>query len=194
MSVDGGRVRAFVALGLPDAVREALAAEQQALRGALGRASWTRPEGIHLTLHFLGDLTADEVAALGDALPGACADVAPFEVAVTGLGVFPQPRRPRVLWAGIEAPPALAALHAATADALRACGLPVEGRRFRPHLTLARFRQRLSRQGLSSLVAILEEDRGGYGRFGADRVRLYRSELLPGGARYTVLHEARLGG
>jgi len=188
-------LRAFVAVPLPEGVRAALAAEQQTLRDELPGARWTRPAGIHLTLHFLGDVAPDVIEALGGALGEECAAVAPFELAVGGLGVFPGPRRPRVLWAGVAAPEGLQDLHRAAGVALRRCGLKPERRRFHPHLTLARFRSRLSRQGLSTLGRILDQEgRGQAGRFRVEAVHLYRSELLPSGARYTVLHEAPLGG
>jgi RNA 2',3'-cyclic 3'-phosphodiesterase len=186
-------VRAFLAVDLPAAIRDALARQQDALRGSL-RASWSLPEGMHLTLHFLGEIPAEQADAVGRALTDECGGLPPLEVTVAGLGVFPNARRPRVLWAGVQAPPALEALHAAAGAAVRDAGLEIDLRRYHPHLTLARFRKPLPRQGLSTLTTMLDQDRNGYGRFEAQAVRLYRSELLPAGARYTVLHEVILGG
>ena len=185
-------LRCFVALVLPDDVKAALAAQQQRLRSDLP-ASWSRSETIHLTLHFLGDLAplqADRVAA---ALARTCADHAPFRMLARGLGVFPDPRRPRVLWAGLVAADPSVYLRQALCDPLVACGVKVDPKAYHPHLTLARFRKSLGRQCLSLLGSILRDEQRNYGTVPVEEVRLYRSELLPSGARHTVLSTAALG-
>src|SRR5207248_1409265 len=120
--------------------------QQAAIRAALAQApsrdreiNWTRPEGIHLTLKFLGE--TDRVDQVIEALQG----IGPFEkffVEVKGFGFFPDARRPRVLWTGIEAPPALAELAGRVETAMEKLGFPPEQRPFTPHLTLARFQSR----------------------------------------------------
>ncbi len=187
-------LRAFVAVELPAEVRDALAREQRRLREDLPGARWVRPEGIHLTLHFLGEIRAELVPALEREIAAAVAPSPAFAVRLRGRGVFPSPRRPRVLWIGVDGSGGLEDLQRDTGAALARCGLAPERRPFRPHLTLARFRRPPGRQTLSSLRRILAAPAGCGGEFTADTAALLRSELLPRGARYTILARARLGG
>ncbi|MDI7277312.1 MAG: RNA 2',3'-cyclic phosphodiesterase, partial [Anaerolineae bacterium] len=134
-------VRTFVAIELDVDLRTTLGELQGRLRRAplarLGR--WVAPEGIHLTLKFLGNVPAGRVPELGEALRRACARIAPFEIAIAGLGCFPSYQRPRVLWVGVEEPTgSLERLYSAVERELERVGFRPEGRPFTPHLTLAR--------------------------------------------------------
>src|SRR5512134_624706 len=102
MSGEGGKLRLFIAIALPDDIKARLAALQRELREGLGRSSisWTRPENLHLTLRFLGDISSDRIDDLTAALAAAAASQAPLNLTVAGLGCFPSSRRPRILWAG----------------------------------------------------------------------------------------------
>jgi 2'-5' RNA ligase len=175
---------------LPDAVRARLAEAAADLRGRAPGWSWVRPENLHLTLRFLGGLDAPAIAAAGEALAVAAGGIAPFELHLGGLGGFPAPRTPRVVWAGVVAgAEALGRLHAAVERELAARGIPPEGRAYHGHVTLARARDP---RGGRSLGAAL----GGtaaFGGFTVERLHLMRSELDPRGARYSVLAEATLG-
>jgi 2'-5' RNA ligase len=175
-------VRAFIAIGLPEDLRAELAARQEEFRSALsssrGRdsgARWALPEGIHLTLKFLGEISdakASQVAtglvSLG-AFPG-------FTVEVRGFGFFPDSRRPRVFWAGVLAPPALAALAGRIETAMANLGFPPEGRSFSPHLTLARLK---SPQPVLESIA-RESAARALGRFVVSEFALFESKLSPG--------------
>jgi RNA 2',3'-cyclic 3'-phosphodiesterase len=180
-------MRVFVAIDLSDSVRAALARAQAKLRGACAHNSdirWTRPEGIHITLKFLGEISADHVPALAAALQG----VGPFErfsVEVKGFGFFPDARHPRVLWAGVDAPPALRELAERVDAALSKLDFPPEDRLFRPHLTLARFR---AQRPEPALEAALEElSSTSLGCFDVVEYFLFESRLLPSGAEYNKL-------
>jgi RNA 2',3'-cyclic 3'-phosphodiesterase len=180
-------MRVFVAIDLPESVRAALARAQARLRAACARnpgIRWTRPEGLHITLKFLGEISADHVPALAAALQG----VGPFEkfsVEVKGFGFFPDARHPRVLWAGIDAPPALRSLAERVDAALSKLDFPPEDRPFRPHLTLARFR---AQRPEPALEAALEElSSTSLGCFDAAEYFLFESRLRPGGAEYNKL-------
>jgi 2'-5' RNA ligase len=175
-------MRVFVAIDLADNVRQRLTSEQAQLRVKCGRSRgihWTRPEGWHLTLKFLGEIEPEQVKAVAAALV-ALPPFPAFEIDVKGFGFFPDARRPRVFWAGLDAPPALAELAGRVESALEPLGFERETRPFRPHLTLAR---------LDGLDPILEAavpllPRTSLGRFEVREYFLFESRLYPGGAEY----------
>lgn len=180
-------MRAFIAIDLPEAIHAALSEKQRAFRAACPEARWTRPEGIHLTLKFLGEISDVQVKQVTEALAG-LGGLEVFEIEVKGFGFFPDARRPRVFWAGLEAPPALAELAARVEGAMEPLGFPREQRPFRPHLTLARFNTPRPQPALQELLG---QDVGGVreppllGRFEVSEFFLYESKLSPHGAEYS---------
>lgn len=187
-------IRAFLALDHPEEIRRGLVRVQEKLRRSLyGEIRWVRPEGIHLTLKFLGDVPESGIAAIAAAVSGAAAGVAPFSLAVGGPGVFPDPRRPRVLWLGLTGETErLARFQRGIDRALESLGFAAEERPFQPHLTLARIK---SAQGLSGLQALLDKRESlALGGYRAAGLSLYRSELTPHGAIYTPLRAFPLAG
>ena len=145
-------MRAFIAIDLPEPLHAALAEAQQSFRSACRDARWTRPEGIHLTLKFLGEISDAQTKQVVEAL----AQMGPFEpfpVEVKGFGFFPQAHRPRVFWAGVAAPPALAELAARVESRMEKIGFAREDRAFSPHLTLARFQVPRPQPALEAAVA-----------------------------------------
>ena len=178
-------MRLFVALDVPSAVRATLSELSAELRKLCPRARWTRLEGVHVTLKFIGEIRDDLVENVRAVLEG-IHGFRPIAMQFAGLGFFPSPRRPRVFWAGIHADPALGQLAATIETSLERLGIPAEKRAFQPHLTLARFE---SPQGAGKLLEAA--DRIGNREFGhsvASEFYLYRSVLKPGGAEYTRLH------
>lgn len=139
-----GRLRLFVALDLPAGAKAALAASCKELQGLLPAGMrWVNPAGIHLTLKFLGAVEAGRVDALLAALRSAAAagDQPPFPLHLDGLGVFPNRREPRVIWAGVGGDlDRLAKMQRRVEQAMARLGFPEESRAFRPHLTLGRVR------------------------------------------------------
>ncbi len=132
-------MRAFLAVPLPAAVRDACAALQAKWYAAGVRARWTPPENLHITLHFLGDIANDAPARLAPRFAPAILRVHAARIAVRGTGAFPDSRRPRVLWAGIDDPAhCLAALHTATAQVLAQHAISVDALPYTPHVTLGR--------------------------------------------------------
>lgn len=180
-------MRAFIAIDLPEAIHAALREKQATFRAVCPQANWARPEGIHLTLKFLGEISEVQVKQVSDAL-SALGQFEAFEIEVKGFGFFPDARRPRVFWAGLEAPPALAELAARVETALGALGFPREPRPFTPHLTLARFKIPRPQTALQKL---LEQEVGTVGeppllgRFGVSEFFLFESKLSPRGAEYS---------
>lgn len=183
------RLRAFLAVPLPDEVRRRARQVQEALSAPLPGVRWVRPEGMHLTLRFFGEAdeeTLDRVGAIMLSVGRLCA---PFQVDVVGAGAFPSPGRPRVFWLGIGGSEPLLALHALLEERLEGAGIPGEGRPFHPHLTLGRARFRLP-----PAQAALEPYQNLYcGTVPVDRIVLYESRLQPSGAVYLPLQTAALG-
>jgi 2'-5' RNA ligase len=150
---------------------------------------WTRPDSIHLTLQFLGDILPDQVEAVADALRDACAGRAPFAFELSGAGVFPSLNRPRVVWVGVVEPSgALAALQQHVVRALAPLGFSPEERGFTPHLTIGRAARDAGRRDLAALGALVARASiGSLGRVAVDHVNLMKSDLKPDGAVYTPL-------
>ncbi|HEX5411948.1 MAG TPA: RNA 2',3'-cyclic phosphodiesterase [Terriglobia bacterium] len=174
-------MRAFIAIELPAFIREALAREQARFSTVATDARWTRPEGIHLTLKFLGEISDRQQAQVKDAL-GRMESFEKFTVRVHGLGFFPNAKSPRVFWAGVEAPPDLARLAAQVDSAMAHLGFPPGDRPFKPHLTLARFKAPRPQRDLEAQVA--SEDIPTLGSFEVSEFFLWQSRLRPGGAEY----------
>ena len=178
-------VRTFVAVDLEPRVRAAIGELQAGLRHHVAGIRFLRPEGIHLTLRFLGQTTPDQVERLGSTLAAAAAACPPGEARLAGLGTFPEAGRPRVLWLGLEIPPPLLELQKACERAARAAGFEREDRPFRAHLTLGRWRER------ASLAELPPAD---LGLARLDTLVLFRSDLRPDGAVYSPIHRFSLSG
>jgi RNA 2',3'-cyclic 3'-phosphodiesterase len=183
-------MRLFVALELPGAVRAALA-QQIALWKPLCRAAlWARAEGMHVTLKFIGQAIADaEKLAPALAALATVRSAEPVDIRYRGIGFFPQARRPRVMWCGIEATSNLAPLVADIERSLEPLGIPREERAFVPHLTLARFK---SPAGVGTLARQAEEFAGHeFGLSQETQFHLFESKLKAGGAEYRKIESFR---
>lgn len=190
-------IRCFVAVELDDPLRRALADVQRRIRGGLDKAlgpdsrvQWVRPESVHVTLKFLGDVEESRIPDLDAALRRIAAAHPVGTVEVAGLGVFPDARNPRVLWVGLREGSALIVRLAEAVDrAMSEVGFPPESRPFSPHLTLARIKEggravgrALESQGLLTDSSVL-------GRLSVGALALMRSDLRPSGAVYARLAE-----
>ncbi len=189
-------VRAFIAVELPSNARRVLGRLVESLRGQdLQCLRLVNPDGIHLTLKFLGQVPVPRLHAVADAMNRAAAGAVPFEIELQGLGGFPNLEAPRVLWVGIGGNPAPLAELAGTIDGeLTRLGFPPESRPFAPHLTLARVREGTPRdqrrRAGDALGQFAGQERAHLPVAG---ISLMRSVLLPEGAHYTPLHHAALG-
>jgi 2'-5' RNA ligase len=177
-------VRLFVALEIPSAVRENLAALLESLRAVSSQTRWVRPENLHVTLKFMGEVPETKLAATRSVLAGVRSDQ-PVTVDFRGLGFFPNEKRPRVFWAGIEASPNLKTLAADIESVVEKLGIPREQRPFSPHLTLARFEPPGLPEKLRS--AIQENAAREFGSLRTNQYHLIESKLKPSGAEYTTL-------
>ncbi len=197
MTTPGERIRSFIAIPVPSAGQQALEDAAKRLDSDFGGSvRWVPPDGIHLTLKFMGDIQAEMVDLVLKALPPVTARFSPFELAISGLGVFPNPRRPRVLWAGVHGDlETLSALQLAVDDAVGNLGLPKEQRAFSPHLTLGRVRRDVPEGQLRKIGQVVSEgELSGAPAWTADTVHLMRTELDPAGARHYLVGSASIGG
>jgi RNA 2',3'-cyclic 3'-phosphodiesterase len=182
-------IRLFTALGLPDDLRTRLAA----LQGGIDAARWVAPHNLHITLRFIGEVPEDRAHDIAAALDGIRTGA--FTVTVAGAGRFGNDSRTRALWAGVERTDALVALHEKIDRALIGAGLPPEGRKYTPHVTLARFSAGQSsgrsrgRDPSAGCVLQWLEAQGGFFAvpFQAREFILYESHLGRRGADYVPL-------
>jgi 2'-5' RNA ligase len=180
-------MRLFVAIDLSDAARRAIAVEQERLAEVLGPSSslkWVRPDHMHLTLAFLGEIEETRAAAVIDVMGKNIDEAQPFAIAIAGLGVFPPHGAPRVLWVGLSTGAREAIeLQRHVVDRLSRIGVTLEERAFHPHLTLARWRQ--ARPADRGRVAAAERGLE-VARVEVDAVTLYQSRLSSAGLTHTV--------
>jgi RNA 2',3'-cyclic 3'-phosphodiesterase len=184
-------VRLFVAINLPADVRRRAYEAAAPLRAAAPRAAWVAEENLHLTLKFLRDVSEEVAAGLIESLGAVAGRSRALSLEFTEFGAFPSLRRPRVVWAGVAPDPKLELLSHDVEVVCEAHGFEVEGRAFRPHVTLGRVKvisddeaRALARGSRSAqLHAVCT----------VSTVDLMRSELTPRGARYTVLAALPLG-
>lgn len=185
-------VRSFLAVLLPDVIQRRLDAAAADLRQRAPRVAWVRAENLHLTLRFLGSVDEPTLGRVREALDAATDTIAPFTVALGGLGGFPDARAPRVIWAGVvTGAEALADLHARLEETLARRGVPRDARPFHAHVTLGRARDR---PAAPALAGVLAERMECFGEVGVEAVHLMRSDLDPGGARHSVLARGALRG
>ncbi len=186
-------MRLFIALEVPAELQAELGRRMERLRPLLPAARWVRPEGLHLTLCFLGETAPAVLPRLEAALGAAFARHPSFAWTLAGAGTFPPSRPARVAWLGVEAPASLAALQRdVEASACEAAGATPESRAFHPHLTLARPLSPWPREAISAWQA-------GFAGWRSPAIAvtagvLMESELGPGGARYRRRAEFPLGG
>jgi 2'-5' RNA ligase len=191
-------IRVFTALELPIAVTHHLRDCIQALQRVAARVNvrWVRPEGIHLTLKFYGEVPEAQIPELQQVVANAATKHNPLRLSLNGLGGFPNLKRPRVIWAGLAGQLAeLAQLQQAVERGSEAFGFAPEARSFSPHLTLGRVNGPLrpaDQQALTHALATLPPLTGP--GFALDALSLIRSELQRGGAVYTPLFTAHLVG
>ena len=179
-------IRTFIALPIPDNIKDSLQSAILQLKGKNHGVRWVKPEGLHITLKFLGDIHEDLLGPLSVELDRAAQDHQALKLSLSSCGAFPNVKRPRVVWVGLTGDmEELSGLAASIEKACARCGILEEKRAFSGHITLGRLKApTMVDLAIGSLAGI----------FNVSEVLLCQSELLPGGARYTVLHRSSLGG
>lgn len=190
-------LRTFIAIELSEGVKDQLRSLQDHLcqQMAPGSVRWVRPEIVHLTLKFLGDTPLAQVEEVKAALGQAAAAARPCEFTVGGVGCFPNTRRPRVIWVGLqEHTGALVQLRDLVEDHVASIGFPTEKRRFSPHLTLGRVNRRASQSEVREIGEVVATSAiGTIGEVAVDSVSYLKSDLRPSGAVHTTILEVGLG-
>jgi 2'-5' RNA ligase len=188
-------LRAFIAVEIPPEIHKAIESKTAPLRAALDTSlvRWVPTDNIHLTLKFLGDVSPTNVEMLSQMLSVEVSQHPTFALKFGGLGTFPNPRRPRVIWIGIQAPAGHEALQRGIETATATLGYPSEERPFSPHLTIGRVKQNAGSAGVQKIRTALEQTKvGALGAAQVSAVHLFKSDLKPSGAVYTRLFSAPL--
>lgn len=189
-STRGVNVRIFIAIDIPNSIKAEIAKLQKELRSSHTSISWTRPQNLHLTLKFLGEISENSLAQVERAVEEAASVFQIFSLNLDGVGVFPQFRKPRVLWIGLGGEiNTLITLAERIEDSLLQCGFAPEKHPFQPHLTIGRFRYPHHSQ---SIIARAHE----YGfpalPFEVAEIVIMRSRLHSSGAEHTPIYKIKL--
>lgn len=181
-------IRSFLAFELPHDIKIEVARISTSVQKSGLDAGWLKPANIHLTMVFLGDMEARNMAAIIASIDNALTGTTPFEISLSGMGLFPDIRRPRVMWLGLNGDmEGLSILRDRLQAPLEQFGVEQEKRPFTPHLTLARFRRPVKDPALlKRVIDKYSVITGPQGRL--DELVLFKSELRQGGSRYTKIH------
>jgi 2'-5' RNA ligase len=187
-------LRAFIAIEIPLEIRAAIGSARAPLQEEIGSSvRWVSTENMHLTLKFLGDVSPGNVEMLSEMLRAEADLFHCFDLHLGGLGSFPNLKRPRVIFIGIQSPPTLEALQRGIESASRRLGYESEERGFSPHLTIGRLKQNMTATDQQSIRHALEATRiDSLGTARVDSVHLYKSDLKSTGSVYTRLYSAPL--
>ena len=185
-------MRTFIAVQVPETIRQHIGDFQDQLKHFRSDVKWVRPESIHMTLKFIGNVAPETIDDIGKAVQEAVTGIAPFSVSIGGVGTFPNDRRPRVLWIGItNGCEILSRLAIQIEDVLSGLGFEKEKRAYSPHLTLGRVRSLNHIQSTVERMYALDF-RGG--DFEVNTVAVMKSDLYQTGAVYTALKTVKLRG
>jgi 2'-5' RNA ligase len=187
-------LRTFIAVDIPQSIQQAVQHNVENLRKTIGNSvRWVPVHNIHLTLKFLGDVSPANVEMLTQMLRAEAVAYPSFDFSIGGLGSFPNSKRARVLFIGIQVPAGLEALQRGIESATIKLGYESDPRPFSPHLTIGRVRDHIPASDQQRLRKTLEETKiDSLGTARVDSVHLYKSELKPGSSVYTKLFSAPL--
>lgn len=183
-------MRCFIAIEVAEKVKTALAELQKELKGCNADIRWIKPENIHLTLKFLGNVDEKLLDKIKSKLKDTCNRYNGFSLEIKGMGISPDKRRPRVLWVDIRDNNSLTGLQRDIEEGMASIGFKKEDRRFSPHLTIGRFRSSAGIEALYDKIQLHKDD--SFGLIDVKSVSLMESRLKPSGAEYTRIEEVFL--
>lgn len=187
-------LRSFIAIPLPHTVHQTIADWLETLQKRQRHGvRWVDASKMHLTMKFLGDISPQQIPAIEKEMQTIATECPVFSFDLNGLGAFPGVYKPRVIWVGVIAPPALQHLHHHLAKKMAAIGFPAEDRKFSPHLTLGRISRHASEKDIAGVSAILRQPpKLTLSNIPVNSLHLYRSDLHPDGSVYTLLSQTPL--
>lgn len=180
--------RVFLAISLPHELKTSIRDLQRNLQAKIPAVRWTNPENLHLTLHFFGEVAQETLEKIKVSVLSVKRCHRPFLVEVKGLGAFPNPRRPRIIWLGLEPKDPLRKLHKDYQNILQRAGVATETQTYSPHLTIGRLRQQKP-----DLTDLLESaGRTHVGQLPIDKLVLFESRFFSGGTEHIPLLTVKL--
>lgn len=180
--------RIFIGIKAPDDMKEDLVKIQQELKLAELKAKFVESENLHINLKFLGNTPQEEIEKISFAIQNSAEKFQKFNVSVNGLGVFPELKNPRVIWAGVSSEE-LINFHSILEKNLSEIGIPKDSRKFTPHITLAR----ISSANKAELEKTMHAHKDNIGDFEVSEISMIESELSEKGPKYSDLRKFRLG-
>jgi 2'-5' RNA ligase len=181
------KIRSFLAFELPLEVEAVVNQVSEELKRSSLNAKWIKSGNVHLTVVFMGDVEMDEIPAIKEKIEKVCLTYGAFNISLKGLGCFPHARKPRVIWVGVDGDlERMSSFRDTLLERLITFGIKEEKRRFKPHLTLGRFRKP-KRTSSEELELISRYEDVTSPTCSLTELVLFKSELKPGGARYTRL-------
>jgi 2'-5' RNA ligase len=181
-------MRLFIAIPLPQSIKDNIVKIQENLRPGLGNAvRWTNSDSIHLTLKFLGETTPAKIPGIESQVIDVCDEFKQFSMQCSRIGTFPNPQQPNIIWLGLEAPPILAKLQKDLEISMHTLGFEEEKRNFSPHLTIGRLSAALDfeqKAFLKKMMNIYDDQM--IASFIVEEIYLMKSDLRPSGPIYTV--------
>ena len=185
-------LRTFIAIDIPGNILSEIRELQEGIKDYGFKIRWVRPESIHLTLKFLGDIKAVKINEIAEAISETVVRYTPISLQAKGVGVFPGIKRPQVLWVGLAGQlEPLVSLQKTLDENLETIGFPMEKRPFKGHLTMGRMKAKIDVKKFGDVLMAFRRFESE--TFTAGRLILYKSELKPSGALYTEMASASLG-
>ena len=189
--VSQGQIRCFVAIEIPETIQDLLISVQDELKTKICGASWVKRGNLHLTLRFLGDVAPDQIGVIKNVIEQVAGNYPPFSMQIGGIGAFPNPTRPRVIWAGVKTSVAEITTIVQEINIELSCrGRPLDEKLFRPHITLARLKGRID---LTPFVRMFQQyDAIDGTTVAVHRIGLIQSQLHASGAVHIPLETCSL--
>lgn len=186
-------IRTFLAIELPRALLSKIEEVQGGLRSSNADVRWVRPENLHLTLKFFGNIDESQIEPIVQSIDQTVQETPPIRLRAKGMGAFPNLRNPRVIWIGFEeGKEEVTSFQRELEKEFERAGFPPEDHPFHPHLTLGRMRSNKGKEELIKRMERYKEEE--FGEVQVEKVVLFKSDLRPSGPIYTPLREIRLGG
>jgi len=190
------KIRSFVAVEFPSSIQDAIISQTTNLRKLYPNhiIRWVKPGNIHLTLKFLGDITQSNLEFIARSLAHEAKKVKPFSISFTNLGIFPNPKKPKIIWIGVNSPSILGEFQSKIEALTSRHGIPIEQRRFSPHITLGRISDSNSLDTIENLIIEISSiNVSTLDTVNISAIKIFKSDLKPDGPIYTAIYNIPFG-